>query len=102
MTRSTIKVRTDILEAWLRVSGLTKAKLARQLGVSKSRVTQIFNGDAEPSARLLAQLLLATELPFDRLFSIERQQKGGSRMIVTEQTNGENEPQADSAPEVVS
>jgi len=68
----TVTIRKEILEAWLRVSGCSKAKLARQLGVTKGRVSQLLHNDTEPSAHLIAKLLVLTDLPFERLFEVRR------------------------------
>lgn len=70
MKRPDICLRTDILDAWLRVSNRTKAELARQLGVTKGRVSQLFASPTGASTHLVAKLLLVTGLPFDRLFLI--------------------------------
>ena len=70
MRLPTVAVQTDVLDAWLRVTGSTKSQLAVQLDVSKGRVSQLFTDHVEPSAHLIAKLLVVTNLPFDRLFRI--------------------------------
>ena len=72
MKLPTVTVRKEILEAWLRVSDCTQAQLARQLGVTKGRVSQLLRDRAEPSAHLIAKLLVLTELPFERLFELQQ------------------------------
>ena len=71
MGESTIAIRRDVLQSWLKVSGYTGTRLARELNVSKGRVSQILHSDQEPSARLIAGLLHVTDLPFDRLFAVK-------------------------------
>ena len=66
-----ITIRRDVLESWLKVSGYTRSRLARDLRVSKGRISQVLNADQEPSARLIAGLLHVTHLPFDRLFTLK-------------------------------
>ena len=70
MRTPTVVVRGDVLESWLIVSDCTKSQLAGELGVSKGRVTQLLTSHEEPSAHLIAKLILLTQLPFDRLFKI--------------------------------
>ena len=71
MGESTITIRRDVLQSWLKVAGYTGTRLARELSVSKGRVSQLLNSDQEPSARLIAGLLHVTSLPFDRLFTVK-------------------------------
>ena len=68
----TIVVRSDILESWLTVSAHTRSQLANELEVSRSRISQLTSSHEEPSAHLIAKLMLLTNLPFDRLFKIVR------------------------------
>ena len=70
MKLPTIKIRQEVLSAWLQVAGSTKSQLAVELGVSKGRVSQLFNSDVELSAHLIAKLILVTQIPFERLFKI--------------------------------
>jgi transcriptional regulator with XRE-family HTH domain len=72
MKLPTVTIRKEILEAWLRVSGCSRAQLSRHLGVTKGRVSQLLHNDTEPSAHLIAKLLVLTELPFERLFDVRR------------------------------
>ena len=66
----TVVVRKDVLESWLTVSDYTRSRLAAELGVSKGRVSQLLTSEEEPSANLIARLMLLTNLPFERLFKI--------------------------------
>ena len=68
----TIVVRGEVLASWLTVSGYTRSQLAKELSVSKGRISQILSSRDEPSAHLIAKLILLTRLPFDRLFMIIR------------------------------
>ena len=68
MRQPTVVVRGDVLSSWLTVSDYTKSRLAAELGVSRGRISQLLTSHEEPSAHLIAKLLLLTRLPFDRLF----------------------------------
>ena len=68
----TIVVRGDVLSSWLTVSDYTQTRLAAELGVSKGRVSQLMTSREEPSAHLIAKLMVLTRLPFDRLFQVIR------------------------------
>ena len=72
MRLPTVVVRGDVLTSWLTVSDYTRTKLAHDLGVSKGRISQLLTSREEPSAHLIAKLLLLTRLPFDRLFKLVR------------------------------
>ena len=72
MRLPTIVVRGDVLTSWLNLSEYTKSELASKLGVSKGRVSQLLTSKEEPSAHLIAKLLLLTNLPFNRLFKTLR------------------------------
>ena len=69
----TIVVRGDVLASWLTVSGYTRSQLAKELAVSKGRISQLLSSREEPSAHLIAKLMFLTQLPFDRLFKIIRE-----------------------------
>jgi len=66
----TVVIRGEILESWLRVTAQTRAQLARELSVTRGRISQLLAGDTEPSAHLIAKLLLSTRLPFNCLFQV--------------------------------
>ena len=66
----TIVVRGDVLTSWLTVSNYNRSRLARELGISKGRVSQLITSHQEPSVHLVAKLLLLTHLPFERLFTL--------------------------------
>ena len=66
----TVVVRGDVLESWLTVSDHSRSQLATELGVSRGRVSQLLTSREEPSAHLVAKLIVLTHLPFDRLFRI--------------------------------
>ena len=68
----TIVVHGDVLSSWLTVSDYTQTRLAAELGVSKGRVSQLMTSREEPSAHLIAKLMVLTRLPFDRLFQVIR------------------------------
>ena len=68
----TIVVRGDVLTSWLTVSNYNRSRLARELGISKGRVSQLITSYQEPSVHLVAKLLLLTHLPFERLFTLLR------------------------------
>ena len=70
MRQPTVVVRGDVLSSWLTVSDYTKSRLAGELGVSRGRVSQLLTSREEPSAHLIAKLLLLTRLPFHRLFQV--------------------------------
>ena len=70
MRLPTVVVRGDVLISWLTVSDYTKSRLAMELGVSKGRVSQLLTSQEEPSAHLIAKLMLVTNLPFERLFKV--------------------------------
>ena len=70
MRQPTVVVRGDVLSSWLTVSDYTKSQLANELGVSRGRISQLLTSEEEPSAHLIAKLLLPTKLPFDRLFMV--------------------------------
>ena len=72
MRLPTVVVRGDVLSSWLTVSDYSRAKLAAELGISKGRVSQLLTSQQEPSAHLIAKLLGATHLPFERLFQVIR------------------------------
>lgn len=69
----TVVVRGDVLVSWLTVSDYSRSQLAKELGVSKGRVSQLLTSREEPSAHLIAKLVTITKLPFDRLFKILRE-----------------------------
>ena len=66
----TIVVRDDVLTSWLKVSNHTQSQLAEALNVSKGRVSQLLTSQGEPSAHLIAKLIVVTQLPFERLFKL--------------------------------
>ena len=74
----TVVVRGDVLTSWLTVSDSNRSQLARALGVSKGRVSQLLTSHQEPSAHLIAKLMLLTRLPFDRLFTLLREAPASS------------------------
>ena len=65
-----IQLRHEILKTWMRLAGVNNTWLARQLRVTKGRVSQLLNSDMMPSSRVIGGLLLITKLPFDRLFMV--------------------------------
>ena len=75
----TIVVRGEVLNSWLTVSGYSQSQLAKKLHVSRGRVSQLLSSPGEPSAHLIAKLLMLTRLPFDRLFKILQTQPGPAR-----------------------
>ncbi len=83
MRRPTVVVRSDVLSSWLTVSDYTKSRLAEELGVSRGRISQLLNSREEPSAHLIAKLLLLTRIPFDRLFLLT----GASPMALSKRSN---------------
>ena len=70
MRLPTIRVRPNVIQAWLQVSAYTKARLAEEVGVSRGRISQVCAASGEPSAHLMAKLMAVTNLPFDRLFEL--------------------------------
>ena len=72
MRYPTVVVRGDVLASWLTVSDYSRSQLAKELGVSKGRVSQLLTSREEPSAHLIAKLMTITRLPFDRMFKILR------------------------------
>ena len=72
MRLPTVVVRGDVLASWLTVSDCTRSHLAQELGVSKGRISQLLTSKEEPSAHLIARLMVLTHLPFDRLFKVVR------------------------------
>ena len=70
MRLPTVVVRGDVLASWLTVSDYTRSKLAVEISVSKGRISQLLTSKEEPSAHLIAKLLLLTRLPFERLFKV--------------------------------
>ena len=75
MRQPTVVVRGPILSSWLTVSDYTKSQLARELGVSRGRISQLLTSREEPSAHLIAKLLLLTRLPFHRLFMVTGEER---------------------------
>ncbi len=74
MRLPTVVVRGDVLSSWLTVSSYSKSQVAAELGVSRGRISQILSSKDEPSAHLIAKLLILTQLPFTRLFRIAHSQ----------------------------
>ena len=70
MIKSAIKIRVDVLQSWLKVTGCTQSQLANELHISRSRISQLLCSDQEPSAHLIAKFMILTQLPFERLFKI--------------------------------
>lgn len=70
MRQPTVVVRGDVLSSWLTVSDYTRSRLAAEIGVSRGRVSQLLTSREEPSAHMIAKLLLLTRLPFPRLFLV--------------------------------
>ena len=62
----TVVVRGDVLASWLTVTDYSKSQLATELGISRGRVSQLLTSSEEPSAHLIAKLMVLTRLPFDR------------------------------------
>ena len=60
------------------VSDYNRSQLARELGVSKGRISQLLTSQQQPSAHLIAKLLLLTRLPFERLFTLLRNASSSS------------------------
>ena len=73
MRYPTIVVRGDVLASWFTVSDYSRSQLAKELGVSKGRISQLLTSREEPSAHLIGKLMTITHLPFDRLFKIVRE-----------------------------
>lgn len=73
MRYPTVVVRGDVLVSWLTVSDYSRSQLAKELSVSRGRVSQLLTSKEEPSAHLIAKLMTITRLPFDRLFKILRE-----------------------------
>lgn len=69
---TTLNVRRDVLESWMKITGYSRSELATHLSLSRGRISQILNSDQEPSARLIARLLALTHLPFERLFVLKK------------------------------
>ena len=78
MRLPTVVVRGEVLHSWMTVSGFTRTQLATELKVSKGRISQLINSSEEPSAHLIAKLMILTHLPFDRLFKIIRETPGSA------------------------
>ena len=72
MRSPTVIVRGEVLSSWLTVTDYSKSQLATDLDISKGRVSQLLTSHTEPSAHLMAKLLMVTHLPFDRLFRVIR------------------------------
>ncbi len=70
MKSHTVLIKKDVLLSWLKVTANTQSDLANQLQVSKGRISQLIHSNVEPSAHLIAKLLVVTELPFERLFDV--------------------------------
>lgn len=66
----TVVVRTEMLLSWLTVSDYSRSRLAQELDISKGRVSQLLTSNEEPSAHLIAKLMVLTRLPFERLFKV--------------------------------
>lgn len=77
MRQPSVVVRGDVLSSWLTVSDYTRSRLAAELGVSRGRISQLLTSREEPSAHLIAKLLLLTHLPFQRLFLITGEERRG-------------------------
>ncbi len=75
MRQPSVVVRGDVLSSWLTVSDYTRSRLAAELGVSRGRISQLLTSREEPSAHLIAKLLLLTRLPFQRLFLITGEER---------------------------
>jgi transcriptional regulator with XRE-family HTH domain len=76
MIEPKIAMKKDVLESWLKVSGYTKSRLAEELSISRSRISQILKSNENPSSRLIAGLLTITKLPFERLFVLNGGRRG--------------------------
>ena len=79
----TLVLRTEILTSWLTVTDCTRSELARRLGVSKGRVSQLLTSKREPPAHLIAKLITLTDLPFERLFQIIHKKAPSKTSIVS-------------------
>jgi len=66
----TVVVNTDILQSWLVISDLSQDRLAHQLHVSRVRFRRLLRRETELPTRVIGSLLLMTQLPFERLFSV--------------------------------
>ena len=84
----TVVVRGDVLMSWLTLSDYTRTRLAKDLGVSTGRISQLLNSTAEPSAHLIAKLMHRTNLPFIRLFKIIHREPTVSSSSDTTLANG--------------
>ena len=91
MREPTVVVRGEVLSSWLTVSDYSKSKLASELGVSRGRISQLLTSHEEPSAHLIAKLLLLTKLPFDRLFVITGNGLGRSQFVAHISANKKKE-----------
>ncbi len=56
--------------SWLTLSDCTRTRLAKDLGVSTARISQLLTSGEQPSAHLMAKLVRRTNLPLTRLFRI--------------------------------
>ncbi len=77
----TVTIRRHVLESWLVIEDFTRAHLADELGVTRGRVSQLLSAQAEPSAHLIAKLLLRTRLPFHRLFQVVGKAQRGTPAV---------------------
>ena len=104
MRLPTVIVEGNVLKSWMTLSDCKRMQLAKDLGVSSGRISQLLNSTEEPSAHLMAKLLDRTNLPFTRLFRIIHHKRASSSSRLSSATfvNARRAANGAKAPRVLS
>ncbi len=63
---------TENLKREIEQSGITKTEIARQIGVSKSTISQYLSGRAQPTLATLSKLCNVLDCSADDILGVER------------------------------
>ena len=63
---------TENLKREIEQSGITKTEIARQVGVSKSTISQYLSGRAQPTLATLSKLCKVLDCSADDILGVER------------------------------
>jgi len=63
---------TENLKREIEQSGITKTEIARQVGISKSTISQYLSGRAQPTLATLSKLCKVLDCSADDILGVER------------------------------
>lgn len=68
-----VELKADVLSEYMKKHGLTYSGLARRVGINRSNLYKILNGQRGVGGEFIAKMLLACDdLTFDDLFVVKK------------------------------